>query len=68
MARPKTKTARYSFSLTAHQDEALKKLMKDDLTDNVGDYIGRLIADAYRARTWKTDTKEDEIDPRDIPY
>jgi len=50
MARPKTKTRRFSFSLTDTQWEALDALMYADLATNVGDYVAHMIAELTQAR------------------
>jgi hypothetical protein len=50
MSRTKTKVAKYTVSVNAVQDEALKKLMSDDMQENVSTYFGMMIAEITRCR------------------
>jgi hypothetical protein len=50
MTRKKTKVAKYIVSLNEAQNEALKKLMADDLQENVNHYFGMMISEVVKGR------------------
>ena len=50
MARKKTKVAKYVVTLNEAQEEALRKLMSEDLQDNVNRYFGIMIAEVVKGR------------------
>lgn len=50
MTRKKTKVAKYVVSLNEAQETALRKLMADDLQDNVNNYFGMMIAEVVKGR------------------
>ena len=53
MPRKKTVVNRYTVTTNEVQEEALKKLMKDDMQDSVSQYFGMMIAEISKNREGK---------------
>lgn len=53
MTRTKSRVAKYVVSTNQQQDEALKKLMEEDMQDNVSAYFGMMIAEITNSRQGK---------------
>lgn len=50
MARKKLKHKQYVVSVTETQNEALERLMKEDMQENVSQYFGMMIAEVVKGR------------------
>ena len=53
MGRKKLKVAQYVVSTNEQQEEALRKLMKEDMQENVSQYFGMMIAEIVKGREGK---------------
>ena len=51
MAKPKTQAVRFSVSVTETQWRALQALMAQDMSMNVSQYVGQMIAEVTRRRS-----------------